>query len=429
MSRLSRLITRRWNERSPDAREGPCGPLESSIHRIDEFKHPSDDQYCSPLFSILPGEVRDLVYEHALADFEDLSRPYDFETCYRRPEYLGPRKTDTSLLRTCQAVYKEAWYMSWTSARHTFFLTAEDRRPKKTTSVEQMARICRIVERLHPNVPVRRKEVANIQIFPQLYLLEPGGNLSRILSIKHFMPRSITITLRHTDIWSWESDAPIHIGTSWVARCRFPPSVIDIQIQVESLERKKAQVDHVTDRIRKEWHFIRTDDVHLVASRKEIPPLRWTGSSTWNNQRWVRDEDDREPGILHYYLATVSFTPAHTVDDAEGYESRRKSSPPPAVDVSREIAEKTRVSGGGGNWAAISLQYLNEAGVSKETPASDAVRMVTEYRARMMARHRQLERDRRMRHMQLQRQADMQATDIVSALVNSNIDNSGGQGN
>ena len=87
----------------------------------------------------------------------------------------------------------------------------------KTIETSQMERTLRLIEKLHPEVPARRKEVSNIQIFAQLYLLEPGQRLSQILPIPHFSPRTVTITLRHTDMWHWEQDVPIHIKSPWVS--------------------------------------------------------------------------------------------------------------------------------------------------------------------------------------------------------------------
>ena len=357
----------------------PASNPYQDIHRIEVFKLPFEDQYDSPLFGTLPSEVRDIVYEYAFTDYEDLTRVYDLETCYRRPDYMGPRKTDTALLRTCQAVYNDAWYLPWTLAQHTFFLTTGGRKPTKTTEAYQMAYVSNLIEKLHPEAPARRKQIQNIQIFSQLYILEPGNALNGVLQIPHFMPRTVTITIRHTDIWWWENDHQIHINTPWVKSARFPTSTNTLRIQLESLERRKPQIDYVADRAQKEWFFIRADDVHLVSTS---PPseLRWTGSSTWQDSRWLRDEDDREPGILHYYVSTLTFIPANKLDDAAGYESRnaRQTNIPSKIEVPFEIAEKTLIRGN--NYTQIHVQALADVGVTNETPASEAVRILTESR-------------------------------------------------
>lgn len=365
---------RRSPRRQPEVAE------HADISRIESFKLPCDDQDASPLFSVLPGEVRDLIYAYALSDFEDLTQPYDLETCYRRPGYMAARKTETSLVRTCQKVYSEAWFLVWTQAQHTFFFTAGGRKPTKTTQLHQMARTSMLIEKLHPDAPARRKEVHNVQIFAQLYMLEPGNQLNSLLQIPHFHPRTITITLRHTDIWYWEQDSPIHANTPWVRLARFPTSVTNLRIQFESTERRKPQVDYVINTAREEWFFQRTDDVHLVPDSEHSPEeLCWTGSSTWEGRRWIRDEDDHEPGILCYYLATLSFKPANTVDDAAGYEVRRNKQIPHKIQVPVDIAAKTHIPGGDGSNASLPVSYLEQAGATRETPASEALKLYQEW--------------------------------------------------
>lgn len=97
------------------------------------------EQTTSPLFRLLPGELRDRIWEYALSDYEDTTKLYEDTTCYKRPGYLAPRRTDTELLRTCQAVYSEAWFRPWTSAKHTFWLTNPERKPRSVTRPNKMS--------------------------------------------------------------------------------------------------------------------------------------------------------------------------------------------------------------------------------------------------------------------------------------------------
>lgn len=365
------------------------------LRRVESFELPYDDQYSSPLFSVLPGEIRDLIYRYALSDYEDMTRAYDHETCYRRPEYMAPRKTDTALLRTCQAIYTNCWFMPWTQAQHTFFLAAGSRKPTRTTEPHQMARMSQLIENLHPEASPRSKEVENVQIFAQLYILEPGHQLNRLLQIPHFTPRTITITLRHTDIWYWENDHPIYTDTPWVRLARFPASVSTLRIQFESIERRKPQVDYVSSQAREDWFFQRTDDVHLVANAGcPSEELRWTGSSSWEGRRWIRDEDDREPSVLHYYLVTVTFKPASLVEDAAGYQARKNKTIAPKIVVPADVAAKTQIPGGGAN-TSLQLTLLEKAGVTSDTPASDALTIYQEWVMTQEARRREINAERR----------------------------------
>jgi hypothetical protein len=90
---------------------------------LTTFEKPQAAQAESPLFSVLPGEVRDKIFDYCLITYEDLSETYDQNTCYRRPGYLARHKTDCNLLLTCQAVYNEAWFRPWANSEHTFWLS------------------------------------------------------------------------------------------------------------------------------------------------------------------------------------------------------------------------------------------------------------------------------------------------------------------
>ena len=244
----------------------------------------SPNNYCfqsqSPLFSTLPAEVRDRIFYYALADYEDTTHLYDQETCYRRPDYLAPRRSDTALLRTCQRVYQEAWFRPWTSAEHTLWLTAGDRCPQRVTTIEKLQSSLNLLYEHHGDT-----EVDHVRIFSQLYMLENGHTLGQILALQHFHPRCMTVTIRHTDTWYWESDDPLRIASDWVKICRFPDSLRELRVELESLERKRNQVDYMAAQMVEKWQFLRCDKSVLSAQGSSVGIMRWSGSSTWGGQR------------------------------------------------------------------------------------------------------------------------------------------------
>lgn len=343
------------------------------LHHIESFALTRHEQSQSPLVSVLPAEIRDMIYAHTFAEYEDLENPYPFNTSYRRPGCFGPRKSETALLRTCQAIYNDCWYVPWISAQQVFFLAWECRRPEKTMDAHELERVLRLIERLHPNTPACRKEIASIQVFAQLLELEDGESLSKILNVEHFRPRSVTVTVRHTDIWDWESDAPISMCLSdWVWNCRFPTSVANICFQLESLERKKEQVDSIIAQISRGWCFTRADGVHLVPDVTGLTSETWKGSSTWDDERWIRDEDDREPGKIRYYIASLCFTPAD-MTNVEGRMSREERANLGGIDVPQEIVDHTPAIR---HQPPLYVGDMERAGVTSDTPASEALRMV-----------------------------------------------------
>jgi hypothetical protein len=161
------------------------------VIQFDRSKFCNQSQ--SPLFSLLPGEIRDRIFAYALADFEDTSVVYDSDTCYRRPDYAAPRRSDTALLRTCQLVYQEAFFYPFTLAEQTLFLTWPSRRPMEVTTVERLKLSLELIHKLHGEI-----ELKGVCVFAQLCNLEEGSRFREILDTPHFLPRTMTITIRHT---------------------------------------------------------------------------------------------------------------------------------------------------------------------------------------------------------------------------------------
>lgn len=369
--------------------------LETPIKPLTTFDIPMNSQDESVLFS-LPAEILDMIVAYVLTPEQDLSNLYPFSTCYRRPGHLAPTKTSTSLLQTCQQIYSTHWYLPWTLSSHTFYLAWSNRSPPTTTSIETMMRTSYLIENLHPDAPPRRKRIQHIQVFAQLCNFENGYQLNRILSIPHFNPRAVTITVRHTDWWSWENDNGLQFyRTSFLSELRFPPSVEIVNFEFESLERKRAQVDWMAKYASQNWHFLRKDDVHLAAAALYEPPvpvvpskskdtlmntktnsdakaaiggevIRWKGSATWEDQRWIRDEDDREPNVLSYYVVSVPFRAVKLADDPEGYERRyieRERMLGSGLAVEPSVVEATTIIWDWNNEPSLMCDDLERAGI------------------------------------------------------------------
>ncbi|KAK6001199.1 hypothetical protein QM012_003282 [Aureobasidium pullulans] len=282
----------------------------NTLKAADFASDSAHEQLQSALFSVLPGEIRNHIWKYALADYQDETQLYDDATCYKRPDYLAPRKTNTVLLRTCKRIYQEAWFLPWTNAEQIFYLTSADRRPPRTTTPRDMQRTLLEISRTQ-TMPT----IQHVRVFPQLYALENGQRLQEILNLRFFYPKVITITIRHTDWWWWESDHNLHLDATWVGFCRFPNSLTELRVAFESLERKKDQIDDVVRQAMEGWVFRRKDDTELSAKNCEPEIMRWSGSATWNHHRWIRDETG--PNKLDYYVSTVTWKPIVSTNTEE----------------------------------------------------------------------------------------------------------------
>lgn len=292
--------------------------MAQSIHEniLSKQDHPQDG---CPLFCVLPGEVRDSIFSYVLTDHPDPTPSMQFseKTCYTRPSYQADQATDTRLLRTCRAIYREAWFKPFLLRELTQWASSGDRAPPSRRGGPASLR--RMLKRITKQQNTDKVEMERLRVFAQMYKLEEG-DLKAILRLPHLAPRTVTLTIRHTDWWYWESDEPLHFEGNWIEGVSrvMSSSTNKFCIELESLERKKDQVDMIADQMIKKWYFKRKDGAVLYAeasgaTRKES---RWSGSSTWHNQRWVRDET--EPGRLDYYIVSVTFRPQIDIERSGG---------------------------------------------------------------------------------------------------------------
>ncbi|KAF5249308.1 hypothetical protein FANTH_5389 [Fusarium anthophilum] len=282
--------------------------------------NPQDE---SPLYAKLPGEVRDNIFSYVLTDHPDPTPTKKFKenTCYTRPSYLAAQSTDTRLLRTCRAIYRETWFKPFVLREHTEWATSEDRAPPPGKAPP---RLRPMVAEISKSLGTDNVEIERLRIFAQMYRLEENG-LRDILRMPHLAPRTITLTIRHTDWWYWEEDEPLHFDGNWIEGVSqvLTPSTSQFCIELESLERKKDQVDKIAKQMVDAWFFKRPDGVVLYADTSDAnrKVSRWSGSSTWHGQRWTRDET--EPNKLDYYIVSITFRPLISIERSGGSVSER----------------------------------------------------------------------------------------------------------
>ncbi|KAJ5081140.1 hypothetical protein N7456_013378 [Penicillium angulare] len=253
---------------------------DSHLEAPTTFTDFNPQQTC-PLFS-LPAELRYEIFSHALTSAPDKTRPIDQDAYCTRPGYETLSRTYTELLRTCKRIYMEAWFMPFLLSEHPFYMAWQNRSPKRVMSVSKMQKCLDLIYERHGKV-----EGGAVRIFAQLWALEGTSDCSGVLSMKNFYPKTITITIRYTDTWMWESNDALHIAGAWGGRLEIPSSVTRFNIDFESIERRKDEVDCIVQGFATRWSFRRRDGVKLVADGdKSISVSRWTGSSTLGDRRW-----------------------------------------------------------------------------------------------------------------------------------------------
>ncbi|KAM7191376.1 hypothetical protein V8F33_008979 [Rhypophila sp. PSN 637] len=284
-------------------------------------KQAPNPQVESPLFNVFPAEIRSQIFTLALSDFVDTERQYDARTIYARPSYFAPRKSDLRLLRTCRAIYAETWHLPFSLREQTHWLTSDDRAPpeyKTGATGWGLYDTLRTAGVIKAAQGVNEVEIQSMRVFAQMWAIENGRMrlLMRDLTQHGVAPRMVTLTIRHTDWWWWENDHHLKFEGDWLADCRgnIPSSVREFHIELESLERKKDQVDAIAKQMAQKWYLVRKDGVALFpdCSGKSVRIDRWSGSSTWQGRTWIREQS--APGRIDYYIATVVFRPQRVVE-------------------------------------------------------------------------------------------------------------------
>ncbi|RSM19222.1 hypothetical protein CDV31_001898 [Fusarium ambrosium] len=279
----------------------------------------------SPLFKLLPAEVRNQIFALSLTDYEDPSphKHYAGDTCFTRPSYFAPRKTDTALLRTCRAIYRECRFLPFMLTEQLHWLSFDVRAPPEYDVDNAVEKLHATAKEMAQQMGQERVQIEGIRVFPQTFKLE-GGELERLLGTPYMDPKKLTITIRHADWWDWEDDAPLRFEGSWISDVseEISPSLNEICIEMETLERKKRQVDRIAKMMIDRWFFKKPDGTVLVAdtegsTRQES---RWKGTSRWHDKRWVRDET--EEGVIDYYIVSVTFRPRHIIERNGGKISK-----------------------------------------------------------------------------------------------------------
>jgi hypothetical protein len=247
----------------------------------------------------------------------------------------------------------EAWFMPFIYSEHAFWMASLFRTPERIVTVEKMQQSLILIHNRHGKV-----QGGHIRVFPQLYNLESTTDFNGIFTMHHFYPKSVTITIRYTDTWFWEDNQALCIDGAWGKWLVLPSSVTRFCIDIESIERRKDEVDYISGEMADQWRFKRADGTNMLAAKADTTVSRWTGSSMLGERRWLRDEVT--PGQLQHYFATVTWQPSQEPLDAQ------RLNPPLRVNWDRPVFEDS-------HWHSIRESYLEEAGLSMEVPASEVI--------------------------------------------------------
>lgn len=267
----------------------------------------------SPLFSQLPLEIRALIFEDALAPYDDLSKPYAKDREYCRPGQRYHPRTDVALLQTCKRIFQEARLKPVAQATHTFWLFRGPWRFMRTGR----RGMYHLPDWQLSLSDEQRAAVKRVHIYAQQFALEGMGSERNDLFPWDFATSHLRITLTNADWWSWESPPassdrlgicpwrpgrtshqamlaePLEMSLeeirkqmgpgTWGWQVRHVRGLQTLQMEFEVDARKHDQLDAVLARA-KHWVFPLDDGSQTVLRQAgSVEHFEWDGFSDTND--------------------------------------------------------------------------------------------------------------------------------------------------
>ncbi|KAL0571979.1 hypothetical protein V5O48_009981 [Marasmius crinis-equi] len=223
------------------------------------------DQRQSPLFSVIPPELRAIIFQYALLACYDKSRPFPPDAYYYRPDFEYHDKIDTTLLRLCRQIYLETYLLPISLNDHVSW---HGRGPKPDNPHNFFDRL----------LQQQANSIGRVHLFTQLWWLE-NGEFARLARLPNFRPRSLHITVRHSDWWWWEQNNRLALKTHWIQSLGSIEGLEELILELETIDRDKEQIYAIANDIGKITTKLSGE---RILQRSGAPEkARWMGPSLY----------------------------------------------------------------------------------------------------------------------------------------------------
>ena len=144
-------------------------------------------------------------------------------------------------------------------------------------------------------------EVDRMRIFVEISKLRQGA-LASFLGSLCLLPRELILTFRCSD---WPDFEYLSLEGSWIPPLSqsLPPTVREINIELESVQEKEDQVRSLAEAMMGKWFFRRQDSRVLYA--EAYKETQWSAPGMWYGGRWLRNDSLSDRSIFH--VSTVTF--------------------------------------------------------------------------------------------------------------------------
>ena len=250
----------------------------------------ANPQMESPLFSRIPGEIRDHIFDLALTAYSGKQEPFEKNAYYYRPGFrYADQKIDTALLCTCRQIYREACQVPAQN-----YENVEWHRPERGVPAPLRSRFARA----GANCPWLK----SLHLFTQQFWLEGTWRVAapNLAQQRHPNLQHLRITIRHSDWWWWETSAPLVLDAkrqgnhgqpsavghsvasdgfhprSWGQQFSFFKGLKTFELELETVEGKRKELDEIVIRAA-DWRFPLGDGNVLVLNPTRTRRTGWHG--------------------------------------------------------------------------------------------------------------------------------------------------------
>jgi hypothetical protein len=176
----------------------------------------------------------------------------------------------------------------------------------------------------------QKDAVTNVHFFTRLLWLE--GSFPDVCAVKEMRPRSVKLTIRHSDWWFWEDNAKLRLEEGWGRMLKKLKGLEELELKLEMIERDKDQVlpkprfvivvayvnglqmDAIAARVA-ELQFDLHDGQILSTAGTTIRSHRWVGPSTFEGSlRYLAERNHWETILPNEGLQAGSSVAQQTQD-------------------------------------------------------------------------------------------------------------------